>query len=245
VTHVARHTRIATLLGAVILATCTSGHAEEAKPQTLFIGGVQGSSAGTYTYAGHIAPLQGARVGQGWFYKNVASWLTYNYNTDIGGAPVQARAGAAGFETGLGYAWEHQQLTGDVSLLVGVRNTRLWPLALRAEGDHGTHATLTPQVAARYQFSSRWNADVLASYSMGPQSSFSRGRLNWHPGDKTWRIGVEVSLSEGEDYRTKQTGLFAGRPLGSGWFVEMNAGQAQSKDGNNTPYVGVSFSLVR
>ncbi len=44
-------------------------------------------------HAGQIVPLEGARVGQGWFRKNIASWLTYRYDTTIDLA-------AANFENG-------------------------------------------------------------------------------------------------------------------------------------------------
>lgn len=244
-THHSHRICMAMLLGAVIWTASTAGRAQDPAPQTLFIGGSQGSSASTYTYAGQIVPLEGARVGQGWFHKSVASWLTYGYSTEIGGAPTQARAGAASFESGWGYAWDGVQLKGDVSLTLGVRDTRLRPRELRADGLHGTRVALTPQVGVRYSFTPQWDADILASYSIGTQSSFSRARIGGRPADTSWRLGVETSLSEGQNYRTQQIGVFAGRDVGLGWFVEMNAGQAQSKNGNNTPYVGMSFSLVR
>jgi hypothetical protein len=231
------------LLGALSCALPLA-HAQE-PAQKLFIGGSQGSSAGTYSYAGQIVPLQGARVGQGWFHKSVISWLTYRYDTDVAGVPTQARAGAAGIESGWGYAWDGEQLKADVSLSLGLRHTRLRPDAVRADGEHGTRVTLTPQVAARYLFSPQWDADLLASYSAGARSSFTRARVAMRPRDTAWRLGLEATLSQGKDYRTEQTGLFAGRAIGAGWFLEVNAGQARPQDGKTTPYIGMSVSLVR
>ncbi|HVL43811.1 MAG TPA: cellulose biosynthesis protein BcsS [Acidovorax sp.] len=218
--------------------------AQDAAPR-LYIGGSQGSSAGTYTYAGQIVPLEGARVGQGWFQKTVASWLTYQYDTTVAGAPTEAKAGAAGIEGGWGYAWDTERFKGDASLSLGLRHTQLRPAAARADGQHGTRVTLTPQIGARYLFTPRWDADVLASYSAGTHSSFGRARMGVRPGDTEWRLGLEATLSQGKDYRTQQTGVFAGRNLGTGWFLEVNAGQARPRDGKSTPYVGLSASLVR
>lgn len=230
---------------AALAASGSAALAQEPAAQALYIGGSQGSSAGTYTYAGQIAPLEGARVGQGWFRKHVASWLTYRYDTEVGGTPIRARAGAAGFETGWGYAWDTDRFKGDVSLGLGVRHTHLRPVVARADGEHGTRVTLTPQVAARYLFTPQWDASVLASYSLGARSSFARARTGVQPGGSPWRLGVEASLSQGRDYRTQQVGAFAGRPVGTGWFVEVNAGHARPKDGKDSPYVGVSLSLVK
>lgn len=237
------------LLGALL---APQAHAQAQAPEPppppaplLFIGGSQGSSAGTYSYAGVITPLDGARVGQGWFRKHVASWLTYRYDTDIAGTPLQARASAPGFETGWGYAWDTERFQGDVSLALGVRHKRLRPEAARAEGQHGTHVTLTPQIAARYLVTPRWDVDGLASYSAGTHSSFVRARTGLRPADTPWRVGLEGTQSQGRDYRTRQVGLFAGRPASNGWFVEINAGRAHPRDGKGTPYVGVSVSWVR
>ena len=228
-----------------LAASAAPAMAQERAAQGLYIGGSQGSSAGTYTYAGQIVPLEGARVGQGWFRKHIASWLTYRYDTDVGGTPIRARAGAAGLETGWGYAWDTEHFQGDVSLGLGVRHTRLRPALARVDGEHGTRVTLTPQVAARYLLTPHWDASLLASYSLGAHSSFARARTGVQPQGSSWRLGVETSLSKGRDYRTQQVGVFAGRPVGTGWFVEVNAGHARPKDGKDSPYVGVSLSLVK
>ena len=205
-----------------LAASAAPALAQEPAAQALSIGGSQGSSAGTYTYAG-----------------------TYRYDTDVGGTPIRARAGAAGLETGWGYAWDTEHFKGDVSLGLGVRHTRLRPALARVDGEHGTRVTLTPQVAARYLLTPQWDASLLASYSLGAHSSFARARTGVQPQGSSWRLGVETSLSKGRDYRTQQVGVFAGRPVGTGWFVEVNAGHARPKDGKDSPYVGVSLSLVK
>lgn len=238
------------ILGYALLAclACTglSAHAQaRADSPRLWIGGIQGSATGTYSYAGQIVPLEGARVGQGWFQKTVASWLTYQYDTTVEGVATDAEAGAAGIEGGWGYAWDTERFKGDVALALGVRNTRLRPAAARADGEHGTRVTLTPQIAVRYLITRQWDTDVLASYSAGPGSRFARARVGVQPAESAWRLGLETSLSQGADYRTQQAGVFAGRSFGSGWFLEFNAGQAKPRDGKSAPYMGLSASLVR
>jgi len=217
--------------------------AAQQAPQ-LVIGGSQISSESSYTYLGVITPVQGARLGQGWFQKTVGSWLTYRYDTEHNGAPVGVRASAPGIETGMGYAWQGESLKGDVSLTVGVRHTRLRPADVPTDGPEGTQLTLTPQLAAGYQFSRTVDADLIASYSLGTRSRFARLRWGFQPGGD-WRAGLEGVLSQGPDYRNLQRGVFVGLPLAQGWFIDVNAGQVQPRDGQRTPYVGLSFSRFR
>jgi hypothetical protein len=73
------------LAAAGLLAALHAGaHAQETVAP-LFIGGVQASSLGGYGYAGVIKPFAGARLGEGWFHRSVASVLTYRYDATVAG----------------------------------------------------------------------------------------------------------------------------------------------------------------
>lgn len=226
---------LASLLG------CGAAHASETAPD-LFIGGAQSSSESSYSYLGVIRPVWGGTVGDGWFGKAVASWLTYRYATVMVGRDVDVRASAPGIDSGLGYAWRRGALSGDVSLAVGVRNARLRP-DVTTDRPKGTRVTLTPQMAARYDPTPSAYADMLASYSFGTRGSFVRARLALRPAS-AWRAGLEGTVAEGADYRTVQRGVFAGTDAGAGWSIELHAGQARARDGHRAPYGGLSVSKM-
>ena len=175
----------------------------------------------------------------------MASWLTYRYDTVVDASPVEVRASAPGMEAGLGYAWSGYgwsgaSFSGDLSIALGARYTRLRP-DVPTDGPKGTRLTLTPQWASRHDFSSHVNADVLASYSFGTRDRFVRARLGLHP-IPPWRVGIEGVLSAGTDYRNVQRGGFVGAPIAPGWWVDLNAGRARSRDGKASSYIGISTS---
>lgn len=222
------------------LASAGAVHADE--PTWLLFGGAQASSENSYLYAGGIEPMWGGGVGQGWFGKVVASWLRYRYDTVQGGAPVEVRASAPGIEVGVGQAWRAGALSADASLSVGVRRTQLRP-DVPSDTPTGTRFTLTPQVAARYDFTSLVNADTLASYSFGTRALFWHTRVGLDPAAH-WRTGIEGVLSSGPDYRSVQRGVFVGTRAGEGGWVEMNAGRARARDGKQSSYIGISASKL-
>ena len=213
------------------------------EPSILLIGGSQGSAVSSYTYLGAIKPMVGASVGRGGFYKTVASWLTYRYDTEIGGANVDVQASAPGIETGVGYAWDSVSFKSDVSLVAGVRNTRLRP-DVDTDGPSGARLTLTPQLSSRVLLTRSLEADVIASYSFGTRGQFARVRVGAEPA-AGWRAGLEAMLAAGPDYRNLQRGGFVGTSVAPGWFVELNAGRAEPHSGSSSSYIGISFSNVR
>lgn len=209
--------------------------------QTLFIGGAQGSAENSYTYAGWIRPFAGGRVGDGWYGKVIASWLAYRYDGNVGGQPVEVKANAPGLEAGVGRIWTSGAWRQDLSLSVGARHTRIRPEGANS-GAAGTRATLTPQYALAYDPTLRLGADLLAAYALGTGDRFGRLRGGWRPA-AGWRLGVEGVVAAGRDYRNRQAGLFGGTQLGPVW-LEVAGGQAQSRDGRDSGYFGISLSMV-
>ncbi|MES2887716.1 MAG: cellulose biosynthesis protein BcsS [Pseudomonadota bacterium] len=219
-------------------ALCTA-QAASSSPD-LLIAGSQGSSDTHYSYVGTLVPMWGGTLGQGWFRKTVASWLTYRFDTVQAGQNVTVRAQAPGIEGGLGYAWNAPGRAADVSLSIGARHTRLDPDVSTA-GTRGTELTLTPQGFIRQDLNRWLDADVLASYSFGTEGRFARGRLGTRV-VPNWRIGVEGVQVAGPDYRSLQRGVFASTSLSNGMSLDLNAGQARARDGKTAAYVGVALS---
>lgn len=226
------------LLGLFI---ATGAHAKDDDP--LFIGGVQASSDSSYTYAGIITPIWGGKLGQGWFNRTIASWLTYEYSTTVNGADRTVRAKAPGVETGLGYAWAGANYGIGLSAAIGYRYFKVSP-DLPDEDPQGGVVTFSPQVQANYAFTKRWDTDLIASHTFAgksAESTFGRLRFGFKP-RQDWRLGIEGIHQEGENYRIEQSGLFATKYLANGWGVELSGGNANSKDGNDSAYMGLAVS---
>lgn len=229
------------LAAAGLLAALHAGaHAQEAAAP-LFIGGVQASSLGGYGYAGVIKPFAGARLGEGWFQRAVASVLTYRYDTTLDGRTRNVHARAPGLEYAVGRAWSGERASLELSAGVGVRHTRLSPEDPSSDTS-GTQWAFTPQLIARQAFTNTVDADVLASYSAGPNSRYVRARLGARPADWGWRVGPEATLSSGESYRQVGVGLFGARSLASGLSLEISMGRLRARDGKEDPYVAVGLA---
>ena len=232
-----RHLTLAAVLTA---ASGAAAQAPPAQPVRLLIAGAQGSSEGSYSYAGVLQPIWGGQLGNGWYRKVLASWLAYRYDTERDGEDVTVRARAPGLEGGLGHVWNRGAFKSDLSLSVGVRHTRLRP-DVPTDGPKGTRATLMPQWYASYAFSPRVDAEWLASYTIGTRDRFARVRLGLRP-VSGWRVGPEAVVQAGPEYRNRQFGLFAGTLVAAGVTVDVNAGQARSREGKESAYLGVAVS---
>ena len=232
-------------LGSIGTACAAAGDAPADAPGMLMIGGVQGSSVNSYAYVGLIRPMRGATPGHGFFWRGVASWLTYRYDTRPAGAAadIEVKASAPGIDGGAGWAWDDGSFSGDVSLAAGVRHTSLSPDV--EPGRRPTRLTVTPQLALRYRFSGRIDADAIGAVSSGTRDSFARARLGAEP-ISGWRAGVEAVVASGPNYRNVNRGLFAGTGVARGWWIEVNAGRTTPQGGQPpSTYAGVSVSLLR
>lgn len=217
-----------------------AGAAADDKPSAILIGGSQAGSRDSYSYLGFVMPALDGQVGQGWYVRAVASWISYRYDKDVDGRTVEVRAKAPGVDAGLGYAWRSAASSADLSLAVGARHTSLSP-DVQTDGPKGSNFTLTPQVMAQHSFGPSVDADLLANYSFGTQDRFARARLGLHPNSR-WRTGVEAAVAAGADYRNTRAGLFAGTSFASGWWVDLSAGRSHSRDGKQGNYLSVALS---
>lgn len=209
----------------------------------LVIGGTHIADNNTYTYLGGIRPVWDGELGRGWFHSAIASYLTYSYDTDIGGSEVEIDARAPGIDFGIGYGWSGPGYSLSLSSALGYRRFDLSP-DVRSEKPNGSQVAFTPQVQANYRFTDHWDGDLISNYSAGPRSTFNRLRVGYRPpGD--WRFGPEFIYQEGRNYRNLQWGLFTGIPMGNGFAVELSAGQMEEDSGDTGGYVAIAFSKVR
>lgn len=207
---------------------------------SLFIGGSQVSELNSFTYVGVLQPLSGGKIGDGWFRKVIASWLTYEYDTFANNQDVTAKARAPGIEAGMGYSWAGERYAVSLALSGGYRYIRLKP-NLPDEDPQGDVFTLTPDVQARYKFSEYVDTDILSSYAFGQQASFNRIRLGLHP-DPKWRVGLETFFQKGRNYSSKQLGVFVSSYLSNGMSYELSGGMLRNGDGVDSPYLGIGVA---
>ena len=222
------------------LSICCVSWSQE--PTNVFFGGTQYSPDSSYTFAGMVRPMTGAKLGEGGYQKAVASWLTYRYNTNINGQNYDVRASAPGVEAGLGYGWKGDAYTFDLSGTIGYRHVRLTPIVPANEAS-GNVFTFNPQVQASLSFTPKLEASAITSYAFGQKSAYGRGRLAYKI-DPTWFVGLQETYLKGPNYRINQHGLVVGRRLGDGYAAEVSFGQSKPRDGSSTGYISVGLSRV-
>lgn len=208
----------------------------------LIIAGIQGSSQSSYSYVGLIQPLEKSELGKGWYRKILISHLTYRYLQTNPNTGININATAPGIEGGFGHAWSGSRWSVDLSATVGYRNISLSPIS-PASDDKGSIFTLNPQIQARYQFTDKLDADVLANHSLGQGSTYARERLGWRLASGT-RIGPELIQVNGRTYHNTQMGFFASTPLANNWTLELNAGRSRSQTLGDATYGGIGIAKV-
>lgn len=208
----------------------------------LIIAGIQGSSQSSYSYVGLIQPLEKSELGKGWYRKFLFSHLTYRYLQTNPNTGTTIHATAPGLEGGFGHVWSGSRWSVDLSATVGYRNISLSPIS-PASDDKGSIFTLNPQIQARYQFSEKLDADLLANHSLGQGSTYARERLGWRLTSGT-RIGPELIQVNGKTYHNTQMGLFASMPLANNWTLELNAGRSHSQTLGDATYGGIGIAKV-
>ena len=233
---------LAACVAAIAGAPAGTARAQAAAPQTVVFGGVEASSASHYAYVGAVRPVGGGTLGQGPFVRVGASLLGYRYDTTIDGQERRVRARAPGLELAGGWAFGTPEAGGDLSLGVGVRDFRLSPEDPSSDV-RGTRAYLSPQLALHGRPLANVEAELLANGATGLRAFFARARLGWRAAP-AWKLGPELQLSRGPDYRDERAGLFVATTLAGGWGLGLQGGRARDRDGRKDGYLGLSVSQV-
>lgn len=211
-------------------------------PNNLVISGIQYSPQSSYTYAGLLQTANGNPVGEGLYYKTIASYLTYRYNTTVNNAPVQITGSSPGLDVGAGYAWKGAGYTMDLSAAIGYRQMRVTPV-VPANEKTGSVFSLTPQFQGSVALTNEIDVSTIANYTFGQQVAYARGRLITKL-PASWFGGVETIYQKGKNYRINQTGLVVGKNLADGYAVDLSAGRSKQRGGDTSTYVAVSLSRV-
>lgn len=224
----------------LVLFSVFGTQALAADQERLLIGGTQISELNSYSYVGMLKPFTGAKIGDGWYSKIIASWLTYEYDTFAINRDVTAKAKAPGIDAGVGYSWLGSNYGVSFGISGGYRHINISP-NLPDEDPQGDVFTITPDLQARYKFNEKFDTDINSSYAFGQQAFFSRSRLGWHP-SQNWRFGLEAFWQKGQNYRSKQFGFFGSSYLSNGLSYELSGGISENDDGASSPYIGVNFA---
>lgn len=227
-------------LATAALSVSCAASAQDAS--NVFFGGAQYSPNSSYTYAGLLRPMAGAKAGEGWYQKGVISWLTYRYPTTIDGQDYEIRSSSPGIEGGVGYAWKGETYTFDLSSTIGYRHARVTPFVPPNEVS-GNVWTLNPQVQASMAITPKVEGSTIASYAFGQKSAYARGRVAYKI-DPVWFAGVQETYLKGPNYRINQHGLVVGRSLGNGYAAEVSFGQSKPRNESGSGYVSVGLSRV-
>lgn len=235
-------TRVLVCASLAAAAAVASAPSRSSEPAGVAIGGVQYSPDSSYTYAGVLQPFEGGKLGEGWFRKFIASWLTYRYDTNLGGQDFDIRARAPGIEAGAGYAWKGDRYTLSLSAGVGYRHVRVKPVVPPDEETGGIW-TFNPQFEGSVALAPRVEASALGSYAFGQESAYARARVAWKPAG-TWFAGLQETYLKGRNYRINQHGIVVGTQIGNGFAIEASLGQSRPHNGDNTGYIAFGLSRV-
>jgi hypothetical protein len=221
--------RIAVLL--VGLATATAINAEE----RLFLMCGEYSDAAYYTYAGVILPGPGRENGRGWLQRYWVDGFGYEYD----GGPGRVEATAYGAEAALGYGASSE--SGWATFSVGARftNTDLSP-------DDPTATARGKQWGAKFQVEGErdlapsWRAGGIASYTVGQDSYWARGRVMRRL-DESQALGAEFIANGNTEADATAAGVvYALQPKASRWSVSLKAGYRFQQDADGA-YGGLEF----
>lgn len=224
----------------LLLLMLLTTQAQAADQEQILIGGTQVSELNSYSYIGMLNPFAGAKIGDGWYSKIIASWLTYNYDTFANNANVTVKAKSPGVDLGVGYSWSGKNYGLSLGLSGGYRHINISPY-LPNEKPQGDVFTITPDIEALYRLNEKFDTDLISSYAFGQQAFFSRARFGWHP-IKDWRVGVEAFFQKGQNYRSRQFGIFGASYLINGLSYELSGGVSENDNGSTSPYIGVGFA---
>jgi hypothetical protein len=224
------------LLAAV--ATGTNARAEETAP--IGFAGMHASFSSRDAYVGFVLPFPGERLGRGWFVRAVGSTLAYRYDTPLSGRTTRVHARAAGLQGGVGRAWSFDSASLELSSSLAARRTWLTPEDPRHAGQ-GVRWAGIPELAARCRVTPGLEGDLFANMALGWGDRYVRARLGARPANG-WQAGLAVVSNQGRTYHERSIGAFASTSPMPGWWLEIDAGRAYTRDARTGAYWRMSTS---
>lgn len=220
------------VLAAVVLAACTTTHADE----RLFLAGGEYADAAYYSYTGLILPGRARENGRGFLQRY---WLD-RYGYEYLGGPGRVEASAWGAEAALGYGASSATGWWTVSLGVRYTDTDLTPDDRRAAA-RGSQAGGKLQVEVEHALSSAWRVGAIVSYANQQNGYWGRARV-MHGPTPARAFGVEFVAGGNDEADSTAAGfVFTARPAASKVTVSLKAGYRFQADDYDGAYGGLEF----
>ena len=162
--------RAARCIATLLLVTASA----TASAEGLALAGGEASKDSSYAYAAALLPFPGSTLGNGFVHRYWVEWLRYEY---LGGPLNEViEAKAPGAEFALGY--QKANPSGYFGLYAGAlyRDTELTPDDPSSRA-RGSHVRLRLQVEGEHRFQDTWVLNGIASYVLGQEGYWLRGRV--------------------------------------------------------------------
>lgn len=184
-----------------------------------------------YAYLGHLAPLPGSKLGNGWVHREWLDALQYSYDTS---EKITARS--PGFSGAIGY-----QGSKDGAAWAGYLGLRFADTNLSPDDPANVNRGFRTRAQAQLEYRvpravAGAEFDGLAQWEFGSRSWYARIRLNG------WRFGPELVFKGSPDYHAVQVGLttrvYEGR---DGDALTLKGGVSRQSGDSTGPYLGLEW----
>lgn len=229
-----RQRRRAGRVAALLLACAASS---VASADSLFLAGAETSDDGDYVFLAAMAPFRGSTLGNGFVQRYWIEWLRYTY---VGGNDRVIEAKSPGLEAAVGYQGSHAN--GYYGAYAGLyyRDVDLRPDDPAAEV-RGKQTRLRLQVEGEQRFAESWRVNAIASYVLGQDAYWVRGRL-LRSVKGPLLAGLEAVVHGDPDYKGRQFGVvLTGMQIAPGTSVGVKLGSTKIEGRDSEPYIGIEF----
>lgn len=220
---------------AALLLACAASSVATA--DSLFLAGAETSDDGDYAYLAAMAPFGGSTLGNGFVHRYWIEWLRYTY---VGGNDQVIEAKSPGLEAAVGYQGSHA--SGYYGAYAGVyyRDVELSPDDPTAEV-RGAQTRLRLQVEGEQRFAEAWRVNAIASYVLGQDAYWVRGRLLRRV-KGSLLAGLEAVAQGDPDYKGRQFGVvLTGMEIAPGMSVGVKLGSKKIEGRSSEGYIGIEF----
>lgn len=227
------------MLTRLALATLLLLTALPSRSESVWIGGVAGSGQTRVAYFGHVGPLPGKRLSDGWSQSLFVDRVTYEYQA--GANRIQGRS--SGLK--LGVMRQIQLPLGSIGLGGGVayQHTQLRPVD-PGNDNQGGHVRAVTELHWMSRDDLPWKTQAFGQYVIGARSYYA----NVFAGRKLANgvaIGPQFATNGDPSYRIYSAALAVNGIKVGGGTLGPYVGMQHVQGGDTKPEIGVSFVLYR
>ncbi len=210
----------------------------QAKESMFLTGAELGDENSNYGFAAVVTPFDGSTLGNGWVQRYWVEGLTYQYEKT---PTLDIDAAAYGGEAAVGYQQSFD--SGWWAAYAGAlyRHTDLSPND--PDNDiEGNAFGLKLQLEGEKELSDAVKTNAIASYTIGTESYWARGRLLFKSFDDLF-VGPEAIIHGDEAYRAHQLGVVVtGFKVNDDSELGVKVGARYNEGDKYRPYVGIEFT---